>query len=49
MILMVGKLLFKCTGKAVDNFLAFYGLQVGGGLVRDRRRRLAEYIGIKLL
>src|SRR5277367_1451503 len=27
MILMVCKLFFKCTGQAIDNFLAFYGLQ----------------------
>lgn len=46
---MVVKLLFKSTGQTIDNLLAFYGLQVGGGLVRDRRRRLAEYIGVKLL
>ncbi|PKY39694.1 hypothetical protein RhiirA4_538292 [Rhizophagus irregularis] len=39
----------RANGQTIDNLLAFYGLQVGGGLVRDRRRRLAEYIGVKLL
>src|SRR6266498_4157277 len=48
MILMICKLLFKCTGPTINNFLTFYGLQIGG-LERDRRKRLAEYMGIKLL
>ncbi|GET58753.1 hypothetical protein GLOIN_2v100066 [Rhizophagus irregularis DAOM 181602=DAOM 197198] len=39
----------RANGQTIDNLLAFYGLQVGGGLVRDRRRRLAEYIGVKVL
>lgn len=45
---MICKLLFKCTGQTIDNFLAFYGLQAGV-LIRDQRKRLAEYISIKLL
>ncbi|GES97270.1 hypothetical protein RCL_jg7147.t1 [Rhizophagus clarus] len=35
-------------GQNLDTLLAFYGLQVIGGL-DARQKRLAEYLGIKLL
>jgi hypothetical protein len=45
MILIVYKLLFKCTNQAINNFLTFYSLQTGGLNIR----LIIKYIGIRLL
>ncbi|RIA94557.1 hypothetical protein C1645_551378 [Glomus cerebriforme] len=37
----------RLTGSGVDSFLEFYGLKKNG-LVKDKRERLAEYIGVRL-